>query len=78
MCFLYLLSGSDTSSAAAATATTAAPVVGKLHCNYFSGNVKGGFKLENDEGFLNLPKNIPKNYLKFVHPIHDIGGIFLR
>ena len=33
---------------------------------------KGGFKSENVEGFSNLPKNIPKNYLKFVHPVHDI------
>ena len=32
----------------------------------------GGFKSENVEGFSNLPKNIPKNYLKFVHPVHDI------
>ena len=35
-------------------------------------HTKGGFKSENVEGFSNLPKNIPKNYLKFVHPIHDI------
>ena len=34
--------------------------------------IKGGFKSENVEGFSNLPKNIPKNYLKFVHPLHDI------
>ena len=33
---------------------------------------KGCFKSENVEGFVNLPKNIPKNYLKFVHPVHDI------
>ena len=33
---------------------------------------KGCFKSENVEGFVNLPKNIPKNYLKFLHPIHDI------
>ena len=33
---------------------------------------KGGFKSENVEEFVNLPKNIPKNYLKFVHPVHDI------
>ena len=33
---------------------------------------KGGFKSENVEGFSNLPKNIPRNYLKFVHPVHDI------
>ena len=31
---------------------------------------KGDFKSEN--GFPHLPKNIPKNYLKFVHPVHDI------
>ena len=30
-----------------------------------------GFKSENVEGFSNLPKNIPKNYLK-VHPVQDI------
>ena len=35
-------------------------------------NTKGGYKSENVEGFVNLPKNIPKNYLKFVHPVHDI------
>ena len=34
--------------------------------------VKGGFMSENVEAFVNLPKNIPKNYLKFVHPVHDI------
>ena len=45
---------------------------------YSSAHAKGGFKSEYVEGFVNLPKNIPKNYLKFVHPIHDIGGIFLR
>ena len=33
---------------------------------------KGGFKSENVEVFVNLPKNIPKSYLKFVHPVHDI------
>ena len=33
---------------------------------------KGGFKSENVEGFSNLPKNIPKSYLKFVHPVHHI------
>ena len=33
---------------------------------------KGGFNSENVEGFSNLPKNIPKNYLKFAHPLHDI------
>ena len=33
---------------------------------------KGGFKSENVEGFSNLPKNILENYLKFVHPVHDI------
>jgi hypothetical protein len=38
----------------------------------FIGSAKGGFKSENVEGFSNLPKNIPKNYLKFVHPVHDI------
>ena len=27
---------------------------------------------ENVEGFSNLPKNIPKSYLKFAHPLHDI------
>ena len=27
---------------------------------------------ENVEAFVNLPKNIPKNYLKFVYPVHDI------
>ena len=33
---------------------------------------KGGFKSKNVEGFVNLPKNIPVNYLKFVHAVHDI------
>ena len=33
---------------------------------------KGGFKSENVEGFSNLPKNIPKSYLKFIHPVQDI------
>ena len=32
---------------------------------------KGCFKSENVEGFSNLPKNLPENYLKFVHPVHD-------
>ena len=36
---------------------------------------KGGFKSENVEVFVNLPKNIPKSYLKFVHPVHDIDKI---
>ena len=36
------------------------------------GKAKGGFKSENVEEFSNLQKNIPKNYLKFVHPVHDI------
>ena len=27
---------------------------------------------KNVEVFVNLPKNIPKSYLKFVHPVHDI------
>ena len=35
-------------------------------------HTKGGFNSENVEGFSNLPKNIPKNYLKFAHPLHDI------
>ena len=33
---------------------------------------KGGFKSENVEEFLPLPKNIPKNYLKLSDPLHDI------
>ena len=33
-------------------------------------HTKGGFKSENVEGFLYLPKNVPKN--SFVHPVHDI------
>ncbi len=40
--------------------------------NFTRWHLKGGFKSENVEGFSNLPKNIPKNYLKFVHPVHDI------
>ena len=32
---------------------------------------KGGFKSENIEGFWNLPKNIPKNYLKLSYPVHN-------
>ena len=33
--------------------------------------IKGGFKSEKVEGFSNLPKNIPKNYLKFFYPVND-------
>ena len=33
---------------------------------------KGGFKSEKVKEFSTLPKNIPKNYLKFVYPVHDI------
>ena len=38
----------------------------------YSLHTKGGFESENVEVFVNLPKNIPKSYLKFVHPVHDI------
>ena len=34
---------------------------------------KGGFKSEKVKEFSTLPKNIPKNYLKFVYLVHDIG-----
>ena len=33
---------------------------------------KGGFKSENLRWFFGIPKNIPKNCYKFVHPVHDI------
>ena len=33
---------------------------------------KGGFTSENLRQFFGIPKNIPKNYLKLVHPVHDI------
>ena len=33
---------------------------------------KGGFKSENKRQFFGGPKNIPKSYLKLVHPVHDI------
>ena len=33
---------------------------------------KGGFKSEDVEEFLHLPKNIPKTCFKFAYPIHDI------
>ena len=35
---------------------------------------KGGFKSENKRQFFGVPKNIPKSYLKLVHPVrvHDI------
>ena len=32
---------------------------------------KGGFKSENLRLFFGIPKNIPKNYVKFVRPVHD-------
>ena len=32
---------------------------------------KGGFKSENLRQFFGIPKNIPKNCLVFVHPVHD-------
>ena len=35
-------------------------------------NCKGAFKSEDVEQILELPKNIHKNCLKFVHPLHDI------
>ena len=35
-------------------------------------SIKGGFKSEDVEEFLHLPKNIPKTCFKFACPIHDI------
>ena len=37
--------------------------------------VKGGIMSEDIGGFLPLPKNIPKNYLKLSYPVHGIGTI---
>ena len=36
---------------------------------------KGGFNSEKLRLFFGIPKNIPKNYLKFAHPVHDIDKI---
>ena len=33
---------------------------------------KGGIMSEDNGGFLPLPKNIPKNYLKLLHPLNSI------
>ena len=31
----------------------------------------GGIMSEDFEGFLPLPKNLPKNYLKLSYPVHE-------
>ena len=37
---------------------------------FFVGPAKGGIMSKDIRGFLPLPKNIPKNYLKLSYPVH--------
>ena len=42
-----------------------------------SENTKGGIMSEDVGGFLPLPKNIPKNYLKLSYPVHNNDKILV-
>ena len=39
--------------------------------------LKGGIMSEDIGGFLPLPKNIPKNYLKLSYPVHNNDKILV-
>ena len=39
---------------------------------------KGGIMSEDIGGFLPLPKNIPKNYLKLSYPVHSNDQVFVQ
>ena len=44
----------------------------------FVGPAKGGIMSKDIGGFLRLPKNIPKNYLKVSHPVHGIDKVLVQ
>ena len=42
------------------------------------GTGKGGIMSEDNGGFLPLPKNIPKNYLKLSYPVHGNDKVLVK
>ena len=45
---------------------------------FFVGPAKGGIMSKDIRGFLPLPKNIPKNYLKLSYPVQNNDKILVE